>query len=108
MAKKKNYPTTVYSVGYEQRVISDNNPDGPSELPNDNLNGCLYSGNKVFFPDIVSKGESPEAPDVNTITANGVSKSRGQDKGRQYNWGTGTDGHWNEGGEWVGANLTGM
>src|SRR5260221_6799 len=105
MVKKK-----IMDIGiarYERPPVPDNNPDGPSNLPDDRLEGAMYPAGKIAFADMVGKGESPNAPDVNTITANGVSRSRGQDKGRQYDWGNGTDGHWNENGDWEGANLTG-
>lgn len=105
MAKKKE-SDPVYNVGeYSPPVVSDNNPDGYSNLPDDRLEG---ENRQFSFTEKVAKGESPEAPDVNVNTANGVAKSRGQGKNCQYNWGEGTSGIWNKNRDWKGTNLTGM
>lgn len=106
MAKKK-VPEILAILPYE-RSYSDNNPDGPSRLPDDEINGEMYPKGKFDFVGLVAKGESPAAPDVNTVNANGVAKSRGQGKNCQYNYGEDVDGIWNKNSGWSGGNLTGM
>lgn len=111
MAKKTKFSNMIVpaSVGeYSPPPISDNNPSGPSNLPDDRLEGARDIKDKFAFADLVAKGESPAAPDVNTVNANGVSKSRGQGKNCQYQWGDSLSGEWNENRDWEGANLTGM
>src|SRR5689334_24428783 len=104
MAKKKDYPPMIgAAIEYAPPVISDNNPDGPSPLPDDRLEGD--SRRKFSFTDLVAKGESPEAPDVNTVTANGVSKSQGKGHNCQYNWWKGNSGVWNKNEPWPGGNM---
>lgn len=108
MAKKKTPLLVGVAAEYAPPPMSDNNPDGPYPLPDDNLNGCRYRNGKVSFVDRVAAGESPNKGDVNMITANGVSSSRGQGKNCEYNWGESTDGRWGKNRDWKGANLTGM
>lgn len=106
MAKKKEMMITAMPYDYKNR--SDNNPDGPSNLPNNDLDGCQYKSGKMFIPGFLDKGESPNTGDINLITANGVQSSKGQGKNSQFNWNKGTDGAWNNNEDWAGGNLTGM
>lgn len=107
MAKGKIYPTIAIGE-YTPPPVSDNNPNGPSNLPDDRLEGDPYPKGKFMFADLVAGGESPFSPDVNTVTANGVSKSRGQGDNCQYNYWEGNSGIWNKNRDWKGGNLTGM
>lgn len=104
---KKTIPVAVIAEPYA-RKYSDNNPDGPSNLPDDRLDGTRYPAGKMSFVNIVAAGESPDAPDVNTVNANGVAMARGQGKNAQFNWGKGTDGIWNKNEPWDGGNMTGQ
>lgn len=93
---------------YQERIIPDNNPSFSSKGPKDDLNGEYYPEGKFDFVGKVEKGESPCAPDTYQVTANGVSKSRGQGNNAQYNWGDGLDGEWNQNRDWKGGNMTGQ
>lgn len=97
-------------IGNEPPPVRDNNPDGPSNLPNHELakyrRDDLY-GKRICFPNDIGKGESSGGDDVNVVTANGISRSRGE-SGLQYNWGRGLSGKWNENEDWDGGNLTGL
>lgn len=116
MAKKKA-STPGSPIGYvgcavvtnEPPKPRDNNPDGPSNLPNDELyayrRNDLY-GKRICFPSDIGRGESAGGDDVNVITADGISNSRNKGKGMQYNWGEGTDGRWNKNDDWNGGNLS--
>lgn len=108
MAKKKDYPVAIGALPYGYTDISDNNPDGPSPLPDDRLDGTRHPEGKMSFVNNVAAGESPEAPDVNTITPNGVSKSSGEGHNCQWNWWKGTGGIWNKNKPWTGGNMTGQ
>lgn len=117
MAKKKlSEPGTPMGKDgtvseYEAAPVRDNNPDGPSNLPNNELYAYrrddLY-GKRICFPNDIGKGESDGGDDVNVITANGISNAKNKGKGMQYNWGKGTDGKWNENEDWDGGNLSGL
>jgi hypothetical protein len=105
-------PCGVNEVSTPQ--ITDNNPDGPYSKPSyasDPANGYPsenVGGTKRFsFTELVGQGESPNKGDVNVITPDGISSSKGKDKGRQYTWGGGTDGEWNDN-DFDNGNLTGM
>lgn len=98
---------------YEPTPRSDNNP---SYLPvpgyeTDPANGYRKSnpgGTERFsFTELVGKGECVNAPDCIVQTADGVSSSKGKDKGRQYTWGNGDAGVWNDT-DFDNGNLTGM
>lgn len=109
MAKKKLPLLIGAAIGEYNTPVSDNNPDGPYPKPDYDLNGCKrYRNGKISFVDRVADGESPNKGDVNMITANGVSSSKGQGKNSEYNWGYGTDGIFNKNRDWDGGNLTGM
>ena len=103
---KKSIPVILGDYDLPPRY--DNNPDGPSPLPDDRLNGTRHPNGKFDFVNLVGKGESPARPDVDTVNANGVAKSRGQGKNCQYNWGDDLGGAWNDNKDWTGGNLTGM
>ena len=68
-------------------------------------------GNKnpklMKFADLVAPGESPNKPDLYVQNANGVSSAFGKDKGRQYTWGDGDAGNWNDN-KFDDSNMTGM
>lgn len=107
MAKKKIVDTPAVGIAYERPPLSDNNPS--SELcpkPDHGLEGCRNPRQKKFA-DLYAAGESPNRPDVYVQTANGVSSSFGKNKGRQYNWGNGDAGVWNDT-DFEGGNLTGL
>ena len=121
MAKKK-VPVVGSALGYPSAAVdaftppprSDNNPDGPYSKPSyasDPSRGYPsenIGGTKRFsFTELVGQGESPNKGDVYVNTANGVSSSKGKDKGCQYNWGDGEDGIWNDN-KFDNGNLTGM
>lgn len=97
-------------VGNEPPPVRDNNPDGPSNLPNHELYAYrrddLY-GKRICFPCDIGKAESAGGDDVNIINSNGIANTKGE-RGMQYNWGKGTDGKWNENKDWDGGNLTGL
>lgn len=105
MAKKKNIPISI--VEYE-RTYPDNNPDGPSRLPDDELNGTMYPKGKFDFVNLVAGGESPIAPDCYSVNANGVSRSRDEGKNQDYKWGDSTDGIWCKNKPFKGGNLSGL
>ncbi len=106
MAKKKlGLPM---AVEYTPPVVHDNNPDGVCDKPEFGLDGTRFPKGKVSFVNMVADGESQNRPDVNVITANGVSSSTGKGKNAQYNWGTGTDGSWNKNEPFDGGNMTGQ
>lgn len=93
---------------------SDNNPDGPYAKPSyasDPSRGYPsenIGGTKRFsFTELVGQGESPNKGDVIVNTANGISSSKGKNKGCQYNYGNGNSGVWNDN-EFDNGNLTGM
>lgn len=96
---------------FETAPMYDNNPDGPSRHPDNELYAYRHDnlyGKRICFPCNIGKGESPQRPDVNVVTPDGVSNSQGQGKNAQYNWGNDLDGHWNENTKnWDGGNLTG-
>lgn len=108
MAKKKDILTVaVLGDSYESN-FSDNNPDGPSELPNFATAGYGYKDSKrICFPCNVGEGESPNKGDVNVNTANGVSSSQGQGHNQAYNYWKGNSGIWNKNRDWPGGNRTG-
>jgi hypothetical protein len=106
MAKKKYMDVAVMS-SYTPPSMPDNNPDGPSNLPDYDLNGCRYPKDKMSFPDMLAQGECKNAPDVIVQNANGVSSSQGQNKGAQNNWSPDA-GIWNKTDPFDGGNLTGM
>lgn len=107
MARKKIVEVSPVFSPYE-RTYSDNNPDGPSNLPDDRLEGAMYPKGKFAFADLVANGESPEAPDVNTVNANGVARSRDEGRNLQSNWEKDIDGIWNKNKPWKGGNLSGL
>lgn len=102
-------PVGAAVEGYEPPAVRDNNPDGPSNLPNHEFYAYrrddLY-GKRICFPCDIGKGESAQDGDAVTNTPDGVSRSRGEN-GQQYNWGEGQSGKWNENEDWKGGNLTG-
>lgn len=93
---------------FDTPPISDNNPDGPSKLPDFDLDGTRYPKGKMSFVNNVARGESPNKPDIFHVTPNGISSSNGKGKNAQYNWGGGTDGVWNKNEDFDGGNMTGM
>ena len=115
MAKKVSTPgspigyASAAVTGYEPPPVRDNNPDGPSNLPNHDLYAYrrddLY-GKRICLPDNIGKGESMADGDVCVNTADGVSHSRGEN-GQQYAWGTPQSGRWGKNEGWSGGNLTG-
>lgn len=108
MVKKKNMNLPIaMSSEYTPPVIPDNNPDGPSPLPDYNLEGARSMKGKIPFSEWVAQGESANIGDVNIVNANGVASSKGQGYNQQYNWHKGTGGIWNEDREWDGGNRTG-
>lgn len=104
MAKKKMVGMILMAT--PPYPIFDNNPDGPSNLPDFSLDGTRYPKGKMSFVDAVAKGEAIDRPDVIVQTANGVSRSQGQNKGQQGNYSP--DSSWAESADWEGANLSGM
>lgn len=113
MAKKrKNVPIPTIGAmnAYEPPPIPDNNPDGPYPKPNDNLNGCSrYPESKMFFPGMVAKGESANAPDVQVQTADGVSNSFNDgERNLNYNFWNPIGGKWGKNRGWPGGNMSGM
>lgn len=97
-------------IGSEPAPVRDNNPDGPSNLPNNELYAYqrddLY-GKRICFPCDIGKGESAADGDAVTNTANGVSRSKGKGK-MQYNWADDNQsGAWNDN-DFDGGNLTGL
>lgn len=91
MAKKKttNVGTPLgygFSIESGSPAIYDNNPDGPSNHPTFDLDGCRYPKGKMSFVNNVAAGESGARPDVNVVTADGISRSTGQNKGQQGNY----------------------
>ena len=94
---------------FEIARSSSNNPDGPSNKPTFDLDGTRFPKGKMSFVNNVARGESPQAPDINHVTTNGTSKSHGQGKNAQYNWGDNLSGEWNENSkDWPGGNMTGQ
>jgi hypothetical protein len=116
MAKKKNDTafigggdgTTLIGVSDSIRPRTDNNPDsGLCPKPNEELNGCRNPRVKKHLCEAIAAGESANRPDVFVQTPNGVSSSFGKGKNRQYNWGDGSDGSWNDN-DFTGGNMTGQ
>lgn len=121
MAKKKltdvgstlGYPTPI-SMGDELAPDMDNNPAGVIPIPNYSTDPSRgypsenIGGTKRFsFTELVAKGESRADGDVNVNTANGVSSSKGQNKGAQYNYCEQQSGEWGDNQPFDGANITG-
>lgn len=97
-------------IGSEPPKPRDNNPDGPSNLPNNEFYAYrrddLY-GKRICFPNDLGKGESAADGDAVTNTANGVSRSKGKGK-MQYNWADeNQSGAWGDN-DFSGGNLTGL
>lgn len=97
-------------VGNEKPTIRDNNPDGPSRLPDHNLAGYDYNRGlkRICFPDNLGRGEASDGEDVNVVNANGISNSKNTGRGMQWNWGPGLSGNWNRNDPWDGGNLSGL
>ena len=100
-------------TGMEKPTSRDNNPDGPSRLPDHNLGGYTYNTDrtgtkKICFPDDLGQGESSDGYDVNVQTANGISNAKNTGRGVQYNWGPGPDGIWNKNDDFEGGNISGL
>ena len=93
-------------MSFSSPTIFDNNPDGPSNLPNDDINGCYYKKGKIFMGDAVAAGEGKKPDNALLQTANGSQYSRGQNPDQQRNWSP--DSSWSEDKEWKGGNLTGV
>lgn len=116
MAKKKT-STPGSPIGYvgaavegnEAPAVRDNNPDGPSNLPNHEFYAYrrddLY-GKRICFPNDLGRGESADGYDSVTNTPDGIQRGQGEN-GQQYNWGKGNSGRWNRNEGWPGGNLTG-
>lgn len=101
-------PKEISDNEYTPPVKSDDNPCSEvCPIPNDELEGCRYPYKKISMVGFIAKGEAANAPDVIVQTANGTQNSFGKDKGRQYNWGNGDAGEWNNN-NFEGGNLTGM
>lgn len=117
MAKKKEmqagspigYGATA-TVGDEVPTVRDNNPDGPSNLPNHEFYAYrrddLY-GKRICLPNDIGRGEASNGGDVIVNTANGIANTRGE-RGLQYNFNKGNSGRWNKNRDWDGGNLTGL
>ena len=117
MAKKKSqnvgspvgYGPTAFD-GNVKPTVRDNNPDGPSNLPDWGLNG--YRGGperkQICFPEMRGRGESSDGDDVNVVNCNGISNAKNKGRGVQYNWGDGLEGKWNKNDDWDGANISGL
>jgi hypothetical protein len=103
MAKKN-----MLIIGIEPKKVSDNNPAGVIPVPNYDSDPAKKYGNKFCFSELYADGESPVKGDLNHVTANGVSRSKGQGNNNSYNWWEGNSGIWNKNRDWDGANLTGM
>lgn len=106
MARNDITPT---SYGFLERN-KDNQPNktGVLDIPSYNTDPANKKRGKLCLHSAVANGESPNTGDVNALTPNGVSSSKGQGKNQQYNWGNGTDGFWNRNEDWSGGNLTGQ
>lgn len=117
MAKKK-ISTQGSPIGYagvdvvsdEAPTVRDNNPDGPSNLPNHELYAYrrddLY-GKRICFPNDIGRGEASNGDDVIVNTADGIANTRGE-RGLQYNFNKGNSGRWGKNRDWDGSNLTGL
>lgn len=96
-------------VGSEPTPVRDNNPDGPSNLPNHEFYAYrrddLY-GKRICFPNDIGRGESLAGGDVTVNTADGVSHSKGKGKPR-YNYGDQQSGKWGDN-EFDGGDMSGM
>lgn len=121
MAKKKitevgasiGYPS-VLAVGVGKLPVWDNNPDGVISLPSDSTDPAkgythhnVGGTDRLSFTAMIARGESRADGDVNVNTPNGVSSSKGQNKGAQWNYGEGQSGKWAENTPWDGGNITG-
>ena len=105
MAKKKVY--NELSSAMEEYKLPDNNPSsGLCPMPNEQLNGNSDPMILKRFCEAVAPGEGANAPDVTVHTPSGVSHSFGKNKNRQYNYGNGSDGQWNNN-DFEGGNLSG-
>jgi hypothetical protein len=116
MAKKHKYETPAMPVSMEPSPRHDNHTPGIGHISyasdpanRDYDRTPAAPGKKVCFPSMVGKGESPMAPDVNVVTANGISNSKYPgNRGLEYNWGDGTDGEWNRNRDFEGGNISGL
>ncbi len=107
---KKSIPVIAVAVPY-QKKWTDNHSPGVLDEPNyrTDPSAGYYGKGKFDFVGLVADGGSPNTGDVYVQTANGVSSSKGQNKGAQYNYPEeSSDGDWNDGMVFSGGNLTGM
>lgn len=106
----KNYDISFASYGFSERRNKDNQPNktGVLDIPSYNTDPANKKRGKLCLHSYVAKGESPNDGDVNALTPNGVSSSKGQGKNQQNNWWNSVDGHWGDNTGWDGGNLTGQ
>ena len=109
MAKKTTNVGTPLGYGFlvedGPQGVYDNRHKGVPTNTDFALDGTRFPKGKMSFVNNVALGECVDRPDVIVQTADGTSRSEGQNKGQQGNYSPSSA--WSEDKPWKG-NLTGM
>ena len=92
------------------RKMHSNNTKGVMKQPDystDPSNQPRTKNFKLNFATMYGEGEGAIADEVTCVTANGISRSKGEGNNQRMAWSAGRDGDWNRSVGWPGGNRTG-